>query len=368
MMMPRDIAPGGRVVDAATRWTEPRQGPRGAGRWGTRYLLQKPPDLTPEMAARRWRELNLLLHSLALLHSELGGKNPFLPILRLAGAIVSAGRGLLYLKRESGVGLRMMMSFGFTGRAADRLRSVNDMAAAALLSRKPVLVNDPPEEALRNELRLLQDPFCLTVPILLRGKPWGAIQLLRSRPFEEEDAILMWIYALILEGALPGSTVSARLHRSPVVPEAGRGLLDRQHFESKLDREIERSRWAGRPCSLLRLRWRPAHGKDAGDSERLVSGQVLRAIRRSLRPADLITSCDGGDLLVFLPDLDGPETQRVTQNLRRNLLQSRALGEEGGHSCLRMAFASYPADGALREDLLRAVDVFLAGPDLLSGV
>ena len=364
-MGPRDMATGGRVVDAATRWTRPRQSPGGAGRWGARYHLQKPPELTPEMAARRWRELNLLLHSVALLHSELGGKNPFLPILKLAGTIASAERGLLYLKKESGAGLHMMMSVGFTGRVPDRLRSVNDMAEAAMSSRKPLLVNDPSEEALQNELRLLQDPFCLTVPILLRGTPWGAIQLVRSRPFEEEDAILLWIYALILEGALPGSIVSARLHRSPAVPEAGQGLLDRQHFESQLDREIERSRWAGRPCSLVRLRLLPAH---AGDPGRLGSLQVLRAIRRSLRPVDLITSTDGGDLLVFLPDLDGPETQRVTQSLRRNLLQSRALGEAGGHSSLRMAVASYPVDGTMSEELLRAADLFLADPDLFAGI
>src|SRR5262245_32747058 len=132
--------------------------------WETRYEIQSPPALTAGIAARRWRELNLLLHSMALLPGEFGKRNSFLPILRLAGTLVEAQRGLLYLKRGTSSGLRKMIDFGFAGRIPEGLRSSNAMAAAAIRGRKPILVNNPIEEILRKDLRLLKGTSCLTVP------------------------------------------------------------------------------------------------------------------------------------------------------------------------------------------------------------
>src|SRR2546422_11281889 len=104
----------------------------GGNDCGARYHLRNAPELTPEMACLRWRELNLLLHSLALLHTDLEGKKPFLPVLRSSGTIVAARRGLLYLWDENGGGIRLKVGFGLGHRAPERLRATNRMAEAAL--------------------------------------------------------------------------------------------------------------------------------------------------------------------------------------------------------------------------------------------
>ncbi len=316
----------------------------GGGGCGARYHLRKAPELTPEMAYRRWRELNLLLHSLALLHTDLEGKQPFLPVLRSSGTIVAARRGLLYLWDENRGGVRLKVGFGFGHRAPERLRATNRMAEAALQWRKPILVHDPSEEPLREELGLLGERSCLTAPILKRGLPWGAVQFARPEPFGEDEAVLLWMYCLILEG-------------EP-------GLVGRQLFESKLDREIEHSGWAGHSCSLLRVRWQTREGMEGPGELGLRSNRTLRAIRRALRSEDVIALWDEGDLLISLPDRDGLEAERVAQTVRRNLLQSGALGSDGRPlSLLRLAIATSPVHGRRKEDLFRTLESLLAAPE-----
>lgn len=339
------------------------RGNGGDGSPGQRYHLRLPPELTPEIAARRWRELNRLLHSLVILHSEVRDRKPYEPILRSACGILAAPRGILYLREGPLGGLRLVVASGFRGRIPERLRSVNALAMAAMQVRKPILVNDPGEESLREELRLLGESSSLTVPILRRGLPWGAVQLLRPAPFLEEEAVLLWIYALILEEALTIMTEATRLPEILPAADLAPGLVDRAQFDSKLDWEIERAAWVGRPCSILRVGWRPPEGEANGDHD-LRLGRALRAIRRSLRPIDQVTIWRERNLLISLPDLDSMEAQRVAQDVRRNLVQSRALGEEEGVlPGLRMAFATYPVHGRTREDLTRALDRLFEGEE-----
>ena len=327
---------------------------------GARYHLRKAPELTPEMACLRWRELNLLLHSLALLHTDLEGKQPFLPVLRTSGTIVAARRGLLYLWDENGGGIRLKVGFGLGHRAPERLRATNRMAEAALQWRKPILVHDPPEEPLREELGLLGELSCLTAPILKHGLPWGAVQFARPEPFGEDEAVLLWMYCLILEGAVPGITESARLLESSSAP----GLVGRRLFEWKLDREIEHSGWAGHSCSLLRVRWQTREGMEGPGEFGLRSDRTLRVIRRSLRPEDLIAPWEEGDLLISLPDRDGLEAERVAQTVRRNLIQSGALVSDGRPlSLLRLVIATSPVHGRRKEDLFRTLESLLAAPE-----
>jgi len=110
------------------------------------------------------------------------------------------------------------------------------------------------------------------------------------------------------------------------------------------------------------MQWRPPEGEPAADSRALGSEPVLRVIRRSLRSVDLITSCEEGDLLVALPERDESEAHAVAADLRRNLMQSRVLGDELLAS-LRLAATAFPLTGGKSEDLLRCVEASLSEPD-----
>jgi len=222
------------------------------------------------------------------------------------------------------------------------------MASAALVSRKPLLISNPREADLGAEIQALGGGSCLAVPILPGGVPWGTVLLLRAEPFDEEEAVLAWIYVLVLEEALAGLAVPPR----PAAADPA--LVDCDDFERRLDEEIERSAWAGRPLSLLLLEWPPPEegGRDAG----ALLQRVVRVLRRTLRPLDL--SCIGREenLLVSLPGVNSGEAESVAQSIRRNLVQSRLLGEEPRVvSSLRIVSATFPLDGRSRQELLGAL-------------
>ena len=172
------------------------------------------------------------------------------------------------------------------------------------------------------------------------------------------------MYCLILEGALPGRMEHARLLERDSTPDLVPGLVGRPLFESKLDREIERSEWAGRSCSLVRVRWRTQEGIGGAAEAGLRSDRALRVIRRSLRSEDLIAPWAEGDLLISLPDRDGLEAERVAQTLHRNLIQSGVLAANGRPlPLLRLAIATSPVHGQRKEDLFRTLESILAAPE-----
>jgi len=226
------------------------------------------------------------------------------------------------------------------------------MAGGALRARKPLLVHDPPEPALISELRLLGAAACLTVPIVPGGHPWGAIQLLRPEPFHEEEAVLIWIYVMVLEDALSKTLLSLRVDLAG--EPAGDDLLDYASFESRLEDEIGRLGWSGRPLSLLRIEWRSLAFDPAGDSPPLM--RAARIVHRSIRPSDLVAAGPQGELIVALPGANPGQAAVVAQTIRRNLIQSRVLGAENGVILsLRISCASHPVDGASGAELLKVL-------------
>jgi GGDEF domain-containing protein len=131
-------------------------------------------------------------------------------------------------------------------------------------------------------------------------------------------------------------------------------LLDCEAFERRLDEEIERSTWSGRPLSVLLLEWSsPGEG---GDEEDALLQKVVRVLRRTLRPLDLTCIGREGNLLICLPGVNPGEAGAVAQSVRRNLIQSRVLGEEARViASLRISSATFPLDGRSRQELLRGL-------------
>jgi len=321
-----------------------------------RFMLRVPPDLTPEIAARRWRQINLMLRSPLLLQSQAGDGDLGRVILELARSIVSAERGLFYLCEGTADRVTAAADFGFAPGLPERLRSVNAMGAAAMRSRKPLLVRRDGTLALARALRLMGSASCLSVPMLRRGEPWGVIQLIRKERFGEDDGILLWIYALILEGTLTGLAGPGRaLHQPPARPP-DRPSASRAPIERQVEAEIEMARLTASPCSLLRVVWRPEPGGSTGPSV-LHAPRVLRMIRGVLRPVDLVAPWGTGDLLIFLPQADACGAVKAIQVLRQRLVRSRCLEsqETRARSALQFAYAACPAQGERLEDLLREV-------------
>jgi hypothetical protein len=232
----------------------------------------------------------------------------------------------------------------------ERLRAANQQAVAALKAGKPILVSRPTEASLQEELRWMGEPSCVSFPILREGQSWGVVQLMKSQEFCEDEAVLLWMFALVVEDALPSLARAAR------APEPGSsGVVSSAAFETKLDWELECVLWGGRSCTILRIRFHPPRPEAAHGALR--QARVLRAIRQCLRPTDLISPESSGDLLVLLPETGTVEGQQAAQKIRRSLVQSRVLGEESNVvPSLKIAQATCPEQGRRRQELLRSLE------------
>src|SRR5262252_9460611 len=190
-------------------------GTSGGDDLASRYGLTRPPELTPEIATRRWREMNRLVHACMVLHGVGRDRRPFQRLLRTSGALVGAARGVFYVSAGGCEAMEIAAASGYLRSVPERLRSGNQIAAAAFRAGKPLLVHRPSEAPLEEEMKLLGEASCVAIPILRDGQKWGVIQLMRAEAFCEDEAVLLWMYALIVEDALPSLAQAARSGEPP---------------------------------------------------------------------------------------------------------------------------------------------------------
>ncbi len=316
------------------------------------HLLSDPPELTPALAASRWRELNILLHSVALLGDDLEDGGSLLPLLRSAGAVAGADRGQFYQWDEPADGLRVAVRLGAAGQPDDPTAPGSIQAQACLLHRKPVIVHQPEDPALRRELERLGARAAVSVPISHQGRPWGAIQLLRDRPFLREDAVLLWMLALVLEGVLP-AILGPRRHREVVGSlDPATGLLRPDHFRRRLEWELRRSAWVARPVTVacIELLGTPTGQPGSLDLPYSIR-ESGRIVQKALGPHDAATCLGGAHFLLGLPDTDGPPARRLAEWIREALLE-RAAGTLPSAS-VAIGLATYPDAGRTEDEMIR---------------
>jgi len=317
------------------------------------YLLNIPPELTPDVAVRRWREINILLHSVALLGDEMEGQDPLLPLLRASSTMVTADRALLYEWDEGRRALVLAGSLGVTDAATASLASGNTQAQTCVVHRKPVIVSSPREGFLQEELAALEARGVLSVPIAHQGLPWGCLQLARSRPFMREEAVLLWLFAMVVEGVLP-FILHIRHHREKTAStDTESGLQTPAHFRRRLAWELQRAAWVARPVTVACIEiTEMLHGRPRGGSLSVTPREAARIVCKALRPADSVTCLGGHHFIAALPDTDPAGARRMLDVIREAFLSRMA-------STLPVfdivtGLSVFPDDGREEADLIRS--------------
>ncbi len=317
------------------------------------YLLNIPPELTAGIAARRWREINILLHSVALLGDEMDGQDPLLPLLRASSTMVTADRALLYEWDEGRRALLLAGSLGISDTAAVGLTSGNTQAQTCVLHRKPVLVSSPREGFLQEELAALSAVGVLSVPIAHQGLPWGCLQLVRSRPFMREEAVLLWLFALVLEGVLP-FILHIRNHREKTAStDTETGLQTPAHFRRRLSWELQRAAWVARPVTVACIEiTEMLHGRPRGGSLSVTPREAARLVCKALRPADSVTCLGGHHFIASLPDTSPRQAERILDVIREAFLSRMASTLPVFD--LVTGLSVFPEDGRDEAELIRS--------------
>lgn len=317
------------------------------------YLLHDPPELTRAMATTRWRELNMLMHSISLLGEENNVRGPLLPLLRASATLSESGRALLYRWDDVIGGLRLAAAHGLDEGVSDRIATHNEPARASLLHRKPVMLSDPEEPWLADEMCRLGTRSTLSVPLSCQGMPWGALQFHRSRPYTREEAVLVWMFALMVEGMLPWLMATARHPERQSTVDAATGLLMPSHFRRRLSWELQRATWMARPLTVVCVEiTEMLHGRPRAGSLPFPLQTAATVVQKAVGPHDAVTCMGGHHFMAAMPDTGREQAARAATLIREGFLDCSAGTLPAADILIGMS--TFPEDGAHEADLMRA--------------
>ena len=185
--------------------------------------------------------------------------------------------------------------------------------------------------------------------LLVGGSRW-------VRKLDRGQAEVASLFAAQVAASLDAAFALGRERRSALTDPLT-GLLNRRGFEVELERALGAAHDDREPLSLWVLDFddfkevNDRAGHEFGDAMLCEVGHVLT---RVLPPGACAGRIGGDEFVVMLPDSDADRAALVAQELRERLLDG--LDEAGFPLRVSIGVATYPFDGGVGTQLLRAAD------------
>ncbi len=138
------------------------------------------------------------------------------------------------------------------------------------------------------------------------------------------------------------------------------GLYNHRYFHERLDEEISRCTRFGEIFSLLFMdldlfkAYNDIYGHIEGDG---VLRDVGRYIQSSIRGIDIAFRYGGDEFTVILPQASLEDARHIGERVRRKVEQE--MDSKGAPLSCSVGLASWPTDGVMREEIIRAADAAL---------
>ncbi len=190
-----------------------------------------------------------------------------------------------------------------------------------------MLISAGEDESADSSLLALQSGSALVIPITIRNRVMGSVQLFSRRPqrFSKDDAQLLWIFLLIAENQLNRGRAHDGLIKFAFTDYLT-GLRSRGYFEQQLDLEIKRAERKASILSLLMVdidRFKLLNdqcGHHVGDQ---VLRDVALLLERDMREFDTLARYGGEEFVIILPETDAAGALRVAQRMRQTIEQAQ---------------------------------------------
>lgn len=332
-----------------------------------RFAVEVFSELSEQTIVRRAREVNVLLRMSMLAGLEMELASTLNLICDLSSEIVTFMRGAVYFWDEDGEVMHMRVTRNMPDPDEDTFTRASVLNYWAAKLGRPLLLKRQSQLEADALLRAMEAHSVLVVPLFVRNRVMGSLQLFGERPdsFSHEDAQLLWVLSLVAESMLARDYSNESLLRFAFT-DFLTGLKTRGYFEQQLDMELARAERRVTPVAILMIdidhfkRLNDTHGHPVGD---VVLRDVAAILSRDLREIDIAARYGGEEFILLLPEADLQGAKLVAQRLRYSVEQANfftgartAAGQETEHVTISIGVAMFPADARFKRDLLEAAD------------
>ncbi len=165
---------------------------------------------------------------------------------------------------------------------------------------------------------------------------------------------LIWLFALMIRRVEKERAIVQQQAETDKLT----GIYNRRHFESSLEREIERARRYGSPLSLLMIdvdnfkQLNDTHGHLVGDR---MLYRLARECESCLRTSDIFCRYGGDEFVIVAPETSALAAMAMARRMRQNI---DALGMDQSFGTLGISIGI-----AVWEDNFKTNDDFIAAAD-----
>lgn len=195
-------------------------------------------------------------------------------------------------------------------------------------------------------------------PIVVEGRPWGAVVAQRDRPgaFPRDDEKRIARFAQLASVAVANAYARERL-ATQALTDSLTGLANRRAFDQRLGEETERALRHGRALSLMLVdvdhfkAINDRFGHVAGDRVLVNLAGDLRAV---MRHGDLLARIGGDEMAMILADCPHEQALDVAHRMLAAIAADTSLAQRHGVT-LSIGVAGL-SPGQSADDLLRRAD------------
>jgi diguanylate cyclase (GGDEF)-like protein len=333
-----------------------------------RFLVEPPGELADETMHKRSQHIKAILR-LAMLTGSQMQLEPSLSLLcDLAADIVPYSAACVYFWNEAEETMELRVSRGNLRRTTAGNGRGSTLNFWAGQFAKPLLVTAGSDLAADAELATVNALTAVVVPLFVRGRVLGSLQLFGSKAdcFTAEDAHLLWIMALVADNLLTREQTNESLLRFAFTDYLT-GLRTRGYFEQQLELEFKRSERHNQGFALLMVdidffkSLNDRYGHHVGDR---VLREVTSLLVTDMREVDTVARYGGEEFVIILPETTEAEAEFVAQRLRKTIQDARfqtGVSETGEKLTISIGISMYPTDSQSSRGLIEAADAALYG-------